>query len=53
MLLSSKYWPLVYAVDMACDVAHVEVRVPKLAMMWGDRLGCFERPEKTKDPKVN
>ena len=32
LLLSSKCWPLVYAVDMACDVvAHVQVRDSKLA----------------------
>lgn len=46
LLLSSKHWPLVYAVDMACDVvAHIEVREPKLAdAMWGERRGCFEKP---------
>ena len=32
LLLSSKHWPVVFAVDMACDVAaHLEVRHPKLA----------------------
>ena len=31
--LSSKHWPVVFAVHMACDVtAHVEVRHPKLAL---------------------
>ena len=37
LLLSSKHWPVVFAVDMACDVtAHVEVRHPKLAnALWG------------------
>ena len=40
LLMSSKHWPLVYAVDMACDV--IEVRHPKLAnAMWGERRGCF------------
>ena len=55
LLLSSKHWPLAYAVDMACDVvAHTEVRVPKLAkMMWGDRRGCFEVPKKSEKPKVS
>ena len=40
LLISSKHWPLAYAVDMACDVvAHMEVRAPKLARaMWGERL---------------
>lgn len=54
LLLSSKHWPLVYAVDMACDVvAHVEVREPKLAnAMWGDRRGCFQRPVPGIPPKV-
>lgn len=47
LLLSSKHWPLVYAVDMACDVvAHLEVREPKLAnAMWAKRRGCFEEPK--------
>ena len=55
LLLSSKHWPLVYAVDMTCDVvAHVEVREPKLAnAMWGDRRGCFQRPVPGIPPKVN
>ena len=55
LLLSSKHWPLAYAVDMACDVvAHVEVRAPKLAkVMWGDRCGCFETLRKGMDAKVN
>lgn len=54
LLLSSKYWPLAYAVDMACDVvAHMEVRVPQLAKaMWGNRRGCFETPKKQECPKV-
>ena len=31
LLLSSKHWPLAYAVDMACDVvAPVKVRAPKI-----------------------
>ena len=55
LLLSSKYWPLVYAVDMACDVAaHMEVRDPKLATaLWGDRRGCFEKPSKRGTPEVS
>ena len=54
LLLSSKHWPLTYAVDMACNVvAHIKVRDPKLAKaMWGDQRGCFEKPEKGKCPKV-
>ena len=55
LLLSSKNWPLAYAVDMACDVvAHMEVRIPRLAKaMWGERRGCFEKPKTNEDPKVN
>ena len=55
LLLSSKHWPLAYAVDMACDVAaHTEVRVPKLARaMWQDRRGCFQKPRKGQDPTVS
>ena len=55
LLLSSKHWPLAYAVDMACDVvAHMEVRTPKLAKaMWGDRRGCFEKPKNGENPKVS
>ena len=47
LLLSSTHWPLVYALDMACDVAtHVQVREPKLAdVLWGERRGCFEIPK--------
>ena len=54
LLLSSKYWPLVYAVDMACDVvAHIEARDPQLAnALWGERRGCFEEPSKRVTPKV-
>ena len=54
LLLSSKHWPLVYAVDMVCDVvAHVEIREPKLAnAMWGNRRGCFQRPVPGIPPKV-
>ena len=39
LLLSSKHWPVVFAVDMACDVAaHLEVCLPKLATaLWGER----------------
>ena len=40
LLQSSKHWPLVCAVDMACDVvAHVEVREPKLANAITDSRG--------------
>ena len=55
LLLSSKHWPLAYAVDMACDVvAHTEVRVPKLARaMWNNRRGCFQEPKKGQDPTVS
>ena len=55
LLLSMKHWPIVYAVDMACDVvAHMEVREPKLASeMWGERRGCFEKPCATKQPQVH
>ena len=54
LLLSSKCWPLVYAVDMACDVvAHMEVRKPQLATaLWGDRRGCFQKPSKRAKPEV-
>lgn len=38
LLLSSKHWPVVFAVDMACDVtAHVEVRHQSLPMLFGGR----------------
>ena len=54
LLLSSKVWPLVYAVDMACDVvAHMEVRDPRLAsILWDNRRGCFEKPVVGRPPKV-
>lgn len=54
LLISSKHWPLVYAVDMACDVvAHIETREPQLArVMWGKRRGCFEKPESGTAPMV-
>lgn len=54
LLLSMKHWPLVYAVDMACDVvAHTEVRLPALAnALWGERRGCFEKPSTTSQPNV-
>ena len=49
-----KHWPLVYAVDMACDVvAHTEVRLPALANdLWGERRGCFEKPSTNSQPNV-
>ena len=48
------HWPVVFAVDMACDVtAHVEVRHPKLAnALWGERRGCFQKPHPRNDPQV-
>ena len=54
LLLSTKYWPIVYAVDMACDVvAHTEVRLPGLSNdLWGDRRGCFEKPTSNSQPNV-
>ena len=47
-------WPIVYAVDMACDVvAHMEAREPQLASaLWGDRKGCFETPSASALPEV-
>ena len=55
LLMSSKNWPLVYAVDMACDVvAHTEVREPCLASaLWGERRGCFEIPKPGIQPQVS
>ena len=54
LLLSSRHWPTVYAIDMACDVvAHMEVREPQLASaLWQDRRGCFEVPSTCSLPKV-
>ena len=54
LLLSSRCWPIVYAVDMACDVvAHMEAREPQLASaLWGDRKGCFETPSASVLPEV-
>ena len=53
-LRRSKHWPLLYAVDMACDVVtHIEARDPQLAnTLWGERRGCFEKPSKRVTPKV-
>ena len=55
LLLSSRCWPTVYAVDISCDiVAHMEVREPQLASaMWGNRRGCFEVPSASTPPKVS
>ena len=55
LLLSSKHWPVVFAVDMVCDVAaHVEVRHPKLATaLWGERRACFQKPHPRNDPQVS
>ena len=54
LLMSSKYWPVVFAVDMACDLAaHIGVRNPSLSSaLWGRRQGCFETPNATHDPDV-
>ena len=54
LLLSSKHWPTIYTVDMACDlVAHIEVTHSKLSrLLWGDRSGCFEIPTTISKPKV-
>ena len=54
LLLSCKHWPLVYAVDMACDVvAHMEARLPQMAAaIWGNRRGCFEKPCPGRAPQV-
>ena len=54
LLLSFKHWPVVYAVDMTCDVvAHAEVHNPLLAnVLWGDRRDCFERPKHQHTPQV-
>ncbi len=49
------HWPLVYAVDMACDVvAHLETREPAMTrQMWGERRGCFEKPQSGVNPTVS
>lgn len=54
LLLSCKYWPVVLAVDMACDVvSHIECRQPILAhAIWGERRGCFEKPTANKKTQV-
>ena len=54
LLMSTKHWPTVFAVDMACDlVAHFEAREPHLAsMLWEDKSGCFEKPVATNKPQV-
>ena len=54
LLLSCKHWPLVYAIDMACDVvAHAEARLPLMAeAMWGNHRGCFEKPCPERPPQV-
>ena len=50
LLLSCKYWPVVLAVDMVCDVvSHIECRQPTLAhAIWGERWGCFKKPTANK-----
>ena len=54
LLLSTKHWPVVYAVDMACDVvAHTEVRLPRMAdVFWGECRCCFETPCSGRTPQV-
>ncbi|MGH0118681.1 UNVERIFIED_CONTAM: hypothetical protein FKN15_027764 [Acipenser sinensis] len=46
LLVSSRYWPPVYAVDMAKQVAvSTDVWYPELAaQMWGKNQGCFSDP---------
>ncbi|MGH0117144.1 UNVERIFIED_CONTAM: hypothetical protein FKN15_029557 [Acipenser sinensis] len=46
LLVSSRYWPPVYAVDMAKQVAvSADVWYPELAaQMWGKNQGCFSDP---------
>ncbi len=48
-------WPVVYAVDMACDVvAHVEAWVLEMAaFLSGDAKGCFEKPQYRQMPSVS
>ncbi len=54
LLASSKHWPTVFAVDMACDVvAHTEARYLQLAnALWGNRRACLEPPSTVHPPKV-
>ncbi|XP_060693322.1 HMG domain-containing protein 3 isoform X3 [Hemiscyllium ocellatum] len=46
LLVSSRYWPPVYVVDMAPHVAlNADVRYPEIAgQMWGHKQGCFSDP---------
>ncbi|XP_041079344.1 HMG domain-containing protein 3 isoform X2 [Polyodon spathula] len=46
LLVSSRYWPPVYAVDMAKQVAvSTDIWYPELAaQMWGKNQGCFSDP---------
>ncbi len=54
LLVFSKHWRTVFAVDMACDlVAHTEARYPKLAnALWGNRKKGLEPPSTVHPPKV-
>ena len=54
LLQSVKHWPVVFAVDMACDVAaHLQACHPQLAnALWGERRGCFEKPINDRKPMV-
>ncbi|XP_072368692.1 HMG domain-containing protein 3 isoform X2 [Scyliorhinus torazame] len=46
LLVSSRYWPPVYVVDMAPHVAlNADVRYPEIAgQIWGHNQGCFSDP---------
>ncbi|XP_067899991.1 HMG domain-containing protein 3 isoform X2 [Heterodontus francisci] len=46
LLVSSRYWPPVYVVDMAPQVAlNADVRYPEIAgQIWGHKQGCFSDP---------
>ncbi|XP_067852199.1 HMG domain-containing protein 3 [Heptranchias perlo] len=46
LLVSSRYWPPVYVVDMAPHVAlNADVRYPEVAgQMWEHKQGCFSDP---------
>ncbi|XP_041050047.1 HMG domain-containing protein 3 isoform X1 [Carcharodon carcharias] len=46
LLVSSRYWPPVYVVDMAPHVAlNADVRYPEIAgQIWGHKQGCFSDP---------
>ncbi|XP_062909237.1 HMG domain-containing protein 3 isoform X2 [Mobula hypostoma] len=46
LLVSSRYWPPVYVVDMAPQVAlNADVRYPEITgQMWENKQGCFSDP---------